>query len=213
MKEKFLAELIGTAFLLMIVVGSGIMAQTLFPGQTGLALLANSIATGGGLFALIQALGPVSGCHINPVVSLVEFLWGRLSGSALFVYVGAQILGAYIGVFLTHLMFQQDLLQLASVTRSGVNIFVSEIIATFGLISVIALAGKKHVEFAPLSIAAYITSAYWFTSSTSFANPAVTFGRMFTDTFTGINPAFFPMFLGAQLVGALGAYFLLRRLN
>lgn len=213
MNAKFWSELAGTAFLLMIVVGSGIMAQNLFPEQNGLALLANSIATGAGLFVLIQTLGPISGCHINPVVSLVEFLWGRLSKTALIAYLGAQILGAYVGVILTHLMFNQATFQIAAVDRSGVNIFISEVIATFGLISVIALAGKKHVEFAPISIAAYITSAYWFTSSTSFANPAVTFGRMFTDTFTGINPSFFLMFLGAQLVGAFGAFFILRKLN
>lgn len=211
MKAKFWSELLGTAFLMMIVAGSGIMAQNLFPGQNGLALLANSIATGAGLFVLIQCLGPVSGCHINPVVSLVEFLWRRLSKNDLGVYVCAQVMGAYIGVILTHLMFSQEVFQQASVDRSGLNIFISEIIATFGLISVIALAGKKHVEFAPISIAAYITSAYWFTSSTSFANPAVTFGRMFTDTFAGLNPEFFPMFLCAQLIGALAAFLLLRR--
>ena len=213
MSAKFWSELIGTAFLLMIVVGSGIMAQNLFPEQNGLALLANSIATGAGLFVLIQSLGPVSGCHINPVVSFVEFLWGRLSKTDLITYILAQVIGAYAGVILTHLMFNHETFQLAAVDRSGVNIFISEIVATFGLISVIALAGKKHVEFAPISIAAYITSAYWFTSSTSFANPAVTFGRMFTDTFTGINSSLFPMFLVAQVLGALGAYFLLKKLN
>ncbi|MFP5491449.1 MAG: aquaporin [Bacteriovoracia bacterium] len=211
MKAKFWSELLGTAFLMMIVAGSGIMAQNLFPGQNGLALLANSIATGAGLFVLIQCLEPISGCHINPVVSLVEFLKGRLSKKDFGVYVCAQVMGAYIGVILTHLMFNQEVFQQASVDRSGLNIFISEIIATFGLISVIALAGKKHVEFAPISIAAYITSAYWFTSSTSFANPAVTFGRMFTDTFAGLNPEFFPMFLCAQLIGALAAFLLLRR--
>lgn len=213
MKAKFWSELLGTAFLMMIVAGSGIMAQNLFPGQNGLALLASSLATGAGLFVLIQCLGPVSGCHINPVVSLVEFLWGRLSKKDLGVYMGAQVMGAYVGVILTHLMFNLEIFQLASVDRSGVNIFISEIVATFGLISVIALAGKKHVEFAPISIAAYITSAYWFTSSTSFANPAVTIGRMFTDTFAGLNPEFFPMFLCAQLIGALAAFLLLRKWN
>lgn len=213
MKVKFWSEFIGTAFLLMIVVGSGIMAQTLFPNQDGLALLANSIATGAGLFVLIQSLGPISGCHINPVVSLIECLWNRLSKGDLLIYIGAQFSGALTGVILAHLMFEQEVFQLSSTHRSGVNILISEVIATFGLISVIALAGKKHVEFAPISVAAYITSAYWFTSSTSFANPAVTFGRMFSDTFTGINPGFFPLFLCAQLLGSLGAFLILRKLE
>lgn len=210
MKAKFWSELIGTAFLLMIIVGSGIMGQRLFPGQDGLALLANSIATGAGLFVLIQSLGPISGCHLNPVVSLVEVLWGRLSKADAFFYVIAQFIGAYVGVLFTHLMFDHHVFEIASVDRSGANILISEAIATFGLISVIALSGKKHVEFAPISIAAYIMSAYWFTSSTSFANPAVTFGRMFTNSFCGIEPKYFLSFVGAQLIGAFGAFLILR---
>ncbi len=210
MKVRFFAELLGTAFLLMIVVGSGIMAQRLFPGQDGAALLANSIATGAGLFVLIQCVGPLSGCHLNPVVTLVELLWGRLSKQGAACYALAQFSGAYMGILSAHLMFEQRVFEIASVERGGGHLFVSEFVATFGLISVIALAGRKHVEFAPLSIAAYITSAYWFTSSTSFANPAVTFGRMFTDTFCGINPSNAPAFVAAQLLGATAAFVLLR---
>lgn len=211
MKEKFFSELFGTGFLVMIVLGSGIMAQNLYPGQIGAALLANSLATGAGLFVLIQSLGPISGCHINPVVSLVEMLWGNLSGKELGLYVLAQFLGAQLGIFLTHLMFRLPIIQIATTDRSGAHLFVSEIVATFGLLGVIALSGRKHVEFAPLSIAAYITSAYWFTSSTSFANPAVTYARMFTDTFGGMSPMnFLPLCL-AQILGALAAWFFLRK--
>lgn len=211
MKAKFWSELFGTAFLLMIVVGSGIMAQRLFPGQEGLALLANSLATGAGLFVLIQSLGPISGSHLNPVVSLVEYLWGRLAKSEASLYVLAQVLGAWVGVILTHLMFDQEVFQWASKHRSGMNIVFSEAIATFGLIAVIALSGRKHVELAPLSVAAYIVSAYWFTSSTSFANPAVTFGRIFTNSFAGIHPVDLLPFIGAQVTGGIVAYLLLRK--
>jgi len=210
---KFFSELIGTAFLLMIVVGSGIMAQNLFPGQTGAALLANSIATGAGLFVLIQSLGPLSGAHFNPAVSLIELLWKRLSQKEALFYIIAQFIGAYLGTLLTHVMFDQSVFQISGNDRTGLNLFVSEAVATFGLISVIALSGKKHVEFAPMSIAAYIVAAYWFTSSTSFANPAVTFGRIFTDTFTGIAPNGVLYFWGAQIIGALLAWGLLKKIK
>lgn len=212
MKVKFFSELIGTAFLLMIVVGSGIMAQNLFGESEGLALLANSLATGAGLFVLIQSLGPVSGSHMNPAVSLVEMFWGNLTRKEAGLYVVAQFSGALIGVWVTHLMFNLTVIQVSTMERAGAHLMVSEIVATFGLISVIALSGRKHVEFAPLSVAAYITSAYWFTSSTSFANPAVTVGRMFTDTFTGISPENFVYFVFAQIVGALLAWTVLRKL-
>jgi glycerol uptake facilitator-like aquaporin len=210
LREQLLAEFFGTAFLVMVVIGSGIMGQNLFPGQAGLALLANSIATGAGLFVIIQAVGPISGSHINPVVSLVELLWGKLSKKAAILYVLVQFAGAHTGIWLTHLMFDMPVLQLSATDRSGMHLFISEIVATFGLISVIALSGKKHVEFAPLSIAAYITSAYWFTSSTSFANPAVTYARMFTYTFGGMAPVNFVALATAQLIGAVMAWALLR---
>ncbi len=210
MNSKLLAEFLGTAFLVMIVIGSGIMAQNLFPGQVGLALLANSIATGAGLFVLIQSLGHISGAHLNPVVSLIELLWGRLQRKEAVLYVVVQMTGAFVGLLLTHVMFDLQAFDISKVQREGSNLLISEVIATFGLISVIALSGKKHVEFAPMSVAAYITSAYWFTSSTSFANPAVTFARMFTNSFGGMDPKhFIPMCL-AQFAGALLSWILLR---
>lgn len=211
MKQKVISEFFGTAFLVMIVLGSGVMAERLFQGQTGLALLANSIATGSGLFVLIQTLGPISGAHMNPVVSFVELLWSRLTSKEFFCYVGSQMAGAYLGVLIVHSMFGLPVFQVSEVERSGLNLLFSEVIATFGLISVIALAGKKHVEFAPLSVAAYITSAYWFTSSTSFANPAVTFGRLFTNTFGGMSPDHFPGFVAAQFLGAVLAWGIVRQ--
>lgn len=211
MKAKLFAEFFGTAFLVMIVLGSGIMGQTLFPGENGLALLANSIATGAGLFVLIQSLGPVSGAHMNPVVSLVEMIWRRLEKKDAVFYILAQMSGAYAGVLATHLMFNVPVFNLSTIERPGTHLWFSEVIATFGLISVIALSGKKHVEFAPLSVAAYITSAYWFTSSTSFANPAVTFARLFTNTFGGMSPSFYVPFLLAQISGSVIAGFLLRK--
>lgn len=210
MNSRLMAEFLGTAFLVMIIIGSGIMAQNLFPGQDGLALLANSIATGAGLFVLIQSLGHISGAHLNPVVSLIELLWGRLQKKETALYIVVQMTGAFVGLLLTHVMFNLQAFDISTVPREGSNILISEVIATFGLISVIALSGKKQVEFAPMSVAAYITSAYWFTSSTSFANPAVTFARMFTNTYGGMDPKhFIPMCL-AQTTGALLSWRLLK---
>jgi glycerol uptake facilitator-like aquaporin len=210
MKASFLGELFGTAFLLMIVVGSGIMGQSLSGGNEAIALLANALATGAGLFSLIKTLGSVSGAHFNPVVSLIEYFWGRLTLKNLISYWIAQITGAVIGVFLTHIMFNQEIFQLASKNRNEPHLWISEIVATFGLICTIALSGKKNVEFAPLSIALYIVSAYWFTSSTSFANPAVTIARALTNTFCGIAPNGILSFILAQVVGAVLAYLLLK---
>ncbi|WPU64366.1 MIP/aquaporin family protein [Peredibacter starrii] len=210
MKAKIVSEFLGTAFLVMIVLGSGIMGQNLFPGQVGLALLANSLATGAGLFVLIQCLGPISGAHINPVVSLVEMLWGQIDRKLVVGYILAQMAGAYLGVILTHVIFQLPVFQLSEIERLGSHLLLSEVIATFGLICTIALAGKKHVEFAPMSVAAYITSAYWFTSSTSFANPAVTFARNFTNSFGGMAINHYLPFVAAQLLGAIVAWVVLR---
>ncbi len=210
LRTRLLAEFLGTAGLLIVVVGSGIMGELLSQGNVAVALLANSIATGAGVFVLIQSLGPISGAHFNPVVSLVEALWGRLDKKNLLSYWLAQFLGAIAGVLITHVMFNQAIFQLSMKDRSSPNFWISEVIATFGLICTIALAGRKHVEFAPLSIAAYITGAYWFTSSTSFANPAVTVARMMTNTFCGIAPGGVPPFIGAQVLGGLSALFLLR---
>lgn len=210
LSSRVASEFLGTAFLLMVVVGSGIMGESLAQGNAAVALLANSLATGAGLFVLIQSLGPVSGAHFNPVVSLLEALWGRLNGRELLAYSAAQLSGAVAGVVVAHAMFDQALFQVASKSRDGLHLGISEFVATFGLIGTIALAGRKHVEFAPVSVAAFITSAYWFTSSTSFANPAVTLARMLTDTFCGIAPSSAPLFLAAQALGALTAYLLLR---
>ena len=213
MKVIFWAELIGTAFLVMIVLGSGIMAQNLFPNQPGAALLANTIATGTGLFALIQTLGTISGAHLNPVVSLVKCLWNRINKREFLTYAAAQMIGAYLGVISAHLMFNLPPFVISSVERSGYNLVFSEIVATFGLIMVIALSGKKHVELAPISVAAYIAAGYWFTSSTAFTNPAVTFARMFTNSFGGMSPRQFLPFVSAQVVGALLAWYVLRLLS
>lgn len=209
MKARFLSELFGTAFLLMIVVGSGIMGENLANGNVAIALLANSIATGAGLWVLIQSLGPISGAHFNPAVSLIELLWKRLTLRELVSYWLAQFSGAFMGVLSAHLIFGLKVFQISGKARTGINLGFSEFVATFGLISVIALAGKKHPDWAPFAIASYITSAYWFTSSTSFANPAVTFARMFTDTFCGIAPSGFALFCIAQIAGALCACLLL----
>ncbi len=213
MKVIFWAELIGTAFLVMIVLGSGTMAQNFFPDRPGLALFVNSLATGAGLFALIQTLGTISGAHLNPIVSLVELLWKRINRRELLFYVCAQMIGAYLGILSTHLMFNLPLFIVSSVERSGLHFVYSEVIATFGLIAVIALSGKKHVEFAPMSVAAYIAAGYWFTSSTAFTNPAVTFARMFTNTFGGMAPGHFLPFVLAQILGTVLAWFLLKKAN
>lgn len=210
MTKCFISEFLGTAFLLAIVVGSGIMGENLSQGNAAVALLANSIATGAGLFVLIRCLGPISGAHFNPVVSLVETLWGRISKIQLSVYWVAQFLGAVTGVFIAHLMFSLPLIQISEKHRDGFHLIFSEFIATFGLICVIAISGRKHVEWAPLTIAAYITSAYWFTSSTSFANPAVTVARSLTDTFCGIAPSGVVFFIAAQLFGSIAAFYITR---
>lgn len=213
MKQKLVAEFLGTPFLLMIVVGSGIMGESLAGGNVAVALLANSIATGAGLYVLIQCLGPISGAHFNPVVSFVEMLWGRLLKRELGAYVAAQVSGAIAGVWLAHAMFHQAILQVSAKNRAEPNLWLSEVVATFGLICTIALAGRKRVEAAPMSIALYITAAYWFTSSTSFANPAVTIARSLTSTFCGTEPFGVAPFIVAQFAGALLAFPLLKRLS
>ncbi|MGZ3699186.1 MAG: aquaporin [Bdellovibrionota bacterium] len=213
MKKRLLSEFLGTAFLLAIIVGSGIMGESLAGGNEAIALLVNSLATGAGLFVLIQCLGSISGAHFNPVVSLVEAFWGRLDRKSLLLYWCAQFLGAVLGVLLAHGMFHQAVFQISLKSRAMPHLWLSELVATFGLISTIALAGRKHVEFAPLSIAAYITSAYWFTSSTSFANPAVTVARMFTNTFCGIAPEGVLPFIGAQLLGGVLAFGVLKNVK
>ena len=199
------AEAIGTAFLLAIVVGSGIMGERLAQGNAAVALLANSIATGTGLYALIIVFGPISGAHLNPVVSAVSMWDGRLRLSHGFVYVLVQVSGAFVGVAAAHVMFELPIIQVSAHNRPTLGEGLGEVIATFGLVLVISLALKHRAEAIPLAVAAFITSAYWFTSSTSFANPAVTFARAMTDTFTGISPSSVPLFIGAQLIGGAAA--------
>lgn len=206
--RRYLAEFIGTAGLLIVVVGSGIMGESLAQGNAAIALLANSLATGAGLYALIQMFGAVSGAHFNPAVTLVEWLGKRVSLKDFFGYMLAQVLGGIVGVFLTHVMFGQKVLQLSTHVRSDFGLWVSEVIATLGLIMVIALTSKRNAEATPAAVALYITSAYWCTSSTSFANPAVTIARSLTDTFSGIHWAGVPGFVVAQVFGALLGMFL-----
>lgn len=205
----FLSEFLGTAFLLATIVGSGIMAENLAQGNAAIALLAISTSVGVGLFVLVQCLGEISGAHLNPVVSLVEAFWGRINRKTLLTYWIAQLLGGIAGVLITHAMYDQALLQVSLKDRSGTHFWISEFVATFGLICTVALAGKKHVEFAPLTVAAYIAAACWFTSSTAFVNPAVTIARMFTDTLCGISPASAPSFIVAQIAGAVFAFLIL----
>ena len=212
MKIRFFSEFIGTAFLLAVVVGSGIMGNNLAPGNPAVALLANSIATGAGLFVLIQSLGSVSGAHFNPVVSLVEFCSGRLLKRDLAFYWLAQFVGSIVGVLVTHLIFDLPILQMSKKTTAGWPLALSEFIATFGLIAVIAISSRKKGNWGPLTIAAYIVSAYWFTSSTSFANPAVTLARAFTNTFCGISIFSVPKYIFAQVFASLCAFRLVRSL-
>lgn len=199
MIRRLISEGLGTGFLLMAVVGSGIMAQTLFAGQPGGALLANALATGFALFALITVFGPVSGAHFNPVVTLVMALRGQIGRAESGAYVLAQVAGAVLGVWVAHGMFDQPVLQMSSHVRDGWALFLSEIVATFGL--VLTILGAPRGKEAAL-VASYIAAAYWFTASTSFANPAAAIARALTDSFAGIAPASVPAFLLAEVVGA-----------
>ena len=202
MKRKLVAEFLGSALLLAIVVGSGIMGERLAGGNTAIALLANSIATGAGLVALITIFGPLSGAHFNPVVSLAEAVMGRLAWRAVLPYLLAQFAGALAGVIAAHWMFELPTLMTSARVRSGAAQWWSEGVATFGLLTVILHGVRQRADAVPWLVGCYITAAYWFTSSTSFANPAVTLARSFTDTFAGIRPADVPAFMLAQIVGA-----------
>jgi glycerol uptake facilitator-like aquaporin len=203
-------ELIATAFLLVAVVGSGIMAERICGGNVGLALLANAIATGGALAALILAFGPQSGAHMNPVVTLAAAATGGLEWHAVPAYIGAQIAGAVLGVWLAHFMFELPILQISQHVRTGPAQWVAEIVATFGLLMVIWGCRAYRAPVTAFAVAAYITGAYWFTASTSFANPAVTIARAVSDTFAGIRPVDAPGFILAQLVALALALPLLR---
>ena len=210
--QRYLAEFLGSAFLLATVVGSGIMAENLAQGNTAIALLGNTLATGAILFVLITMLGPISGAHFNPAVSLVFMLRKELSLAMGAVYVLMQILGGIVGTFAAHLMFELDVLQTSQNSRTGAAQWFSEWVATFGLVLVILGTVKVKVEAVAISVGLYITAAYWFTASTSFANPAVTIARSLTDTFSGIVPAHAPGFIAMQLFGAWCALMVCHRL-
>ncbi len=213
LSQKLAAEALGSAFLLAAVVGSGIMGERLAGGNVAIALLANSIATGAALYALITMFAPLSGAHFNPVVTLVEHLAGRITRSDALAFVAAQCFGALIGVLAAHLMFELPLWLPSQHARTGGAQWFSEFVATFGLLSVILHGSRARAGAVPAMVACYITAAYWFTSSTSFANPAVTLARAFTDTFAGIRLSDTPMFMVAQLAGALAAWWLSRRMQ
>ena len=211
--RRFTAELVGTMFLLAAVVGSGIMAQLLAMGNIAIALLANSIATGAALVALILAFGPISGAHLNPAVTLADAWFGETAWRDVPVYLLAQVFGAIVGVSIAHLMFGEILFLVSRHARSGPSQLFSEFVATFGLLAVIWGCGRPRPSAIPYAVGAYITAAYWFTSSTSFANPAVTLARALTDTFTGIRPGDVPGFIAFQIAGALAASLLFRWLQ
>lgn len=210
LKRKLAAEFIGTAFLLAVVVGSGIMGENLSGGNVAIALLANTIATGAGLAFLILSFGDISGAHFNPAVTLTEAFRGKLSWREGSLYILWQVLGAFLGVGIANLMFDLPIYFASTKVRVGSSQFLSEFVATFGLIMVIQTGVKFRPQFVFLMVAAYITAAYWFTASTSFANPAVTLARSVSNTFAGINPNNVPMFLLAQMLGAFAATFVFR---
>lgn len=208
--RRLTAEAIGTAMLLAAVVGSGIMADRLSNGNGAIALLANAVATAAALVALILTFGPVSGAHFNPAVSIADASQGGLRWEDVPAYVVAQVVGAVLGVWLAHAMFGERLFMLSVHARSGPAQLVSEFVATFGLVSVIWGCSRRRSDAIPFAVAAYIAAAYWFTASTSFANPAVTLARALTDTFAGIRPLDVPGFIVAQCAGAAAATVLFR---
>jgi glycerol uptake facilitator-like aquaporin len=208
--RRAVAECVGTAFLLGAVVGSGITAQRLSGGNGALALLCNTLPTGAILTVLILTLGPVSGAHFNPAVSLSFTLQRKMPGSQAVAYIAAQLIGAVIGAWAAHLMFGLPMLQISTMVRSGWGIWFAEFVATFGLILTIYGCLTRAPEAVAYAVGLYITAAYWFTASTSFANPAVTVARALSDTFAGIAPSAVPAFIVAQLMGTLGALLLAR---
>ncbi len=203
--RRLIAESLGTAFLLAVVVGSGIMAERLAAGNSALALLANALATASGLIALILCFAPISGAHFNPLVTLSAAWQKEFVGSEVLPYILAQMLGAFAGVAAAHLMFELPLFFASEHARHGYAQWLSEFIASFGLIAVIISSGRSRPELTPFAVAAYICSAYWFTSSTSFANPAVTLARAASNTFAGIRPGDTLAFIFAQLLGMAAA--------
>ncbi len=210
MTRKLSAEFVGTAFLLAVVVGSGIMAETLSPDNVGVALLGNTIATGAILAVLILVYGPVSGAHFNPAVTIAFAIRGDISVRESALYIVVQILGAFAGTMVAHIMFDQPLLFASGHERTGAGQWVGELVATFSLLAAILGCLRWRPEAIPYAVGLVITAGYWYTSSTSFANPAVTLARSFTDTFSGIFPAHAPAFIVAQIAGAALAVFFFR---
>jgi len=212
MKNRiFIGEFIGSAFLVMIIVGSGIMAQNL-TRDFAVMLLANTLATGAGLFVLINSIANISGAHFNPVVTMTMYFTKKIKKDLIFTYISAQILGCLLGVMLANFMFDLPFIELSSKARPGFNIFIAEVIATFGLIFIIFGSLKNGTVAVAASVATYITAGYWFTSSTSFANPAVALARTFTDTFTGINYLNTPTYIVAEIIGGLLALFIIKKI-
>jgi glycerol uptake facilitator-like aquaporin len=211
--RAFISEFLGTLFLVATVVGSGIMAQNLSMGNQALALLANAIATGAILYVVITIFSEISGAHFNPVVSMVMFIMRKLSFSEFLVYVPVQIIGGILGTFLAHYMFEMSIIQFSTNVRTGSSQYFSEVIAAFGLLLTILLGSKQKPGSVATLVAFYITAAYWFTSSTSFANPAVTIARTLTDTFSGIQYGDTIPFIMSQILGGLLAYLVFRYLS
>lgn len=202
LRQRLAAEALGSFFLFAAVIGSGIMAETLSGGNVAIALLGNTLATGAILFVLITMLGPISGAHFNPAVSLVMVARRELPWRDVAPYFAAQLAGGLLGAFAAHLMFDLPILQLSEQARTGIGQWAGELIATFGLILTILMTAKHRPNAVAASVALYITAAYWFTSSTSFANPAITIVRSLTNSFAGISPTDVPPFIAAQLTGA-----------
>lgn len=200
---KYFAEFLGTFFLVAVVIGSGIMAQNLSAGNIAIALLGNTIPTGAILYVIIKMFGSISGAHFNPVVSFIFYLRKELSGSDLYKYIIVQIAGGLVAVFLVHYIFEIEIYQISTNIRGEFPLLISEIIATCGLIMTILFIRKNDESSVAIGVALFITAGYWFTSSTSFANPAVTIARVFTDTFTGIAPVSFIYFLSGQILGCI----------
>jgi len=203
--RRTLAEFLGTLFLLSAVIGSGIMAERLAGGNAAIALLCNTVATGAILIVLIQLFGPISGAHFNPAVTLMFAAKGQTRRGEALAYIPAQIIGAVLGGWLAHLMFAMPLFEVSTKMRDGVGQYVSEFVATFGLVATILGVGRFRADTVPVAVGLYITAAYWFTASTSFANPAVTLARSLTNSFSGIAPSSVPGFIIAQAAGVTAA--------
>ena len=211
-RRALLAEALGSLLLFTTVVGSGIMAERLAGGNVAIALLANTIATGAILFVLITMLGPISGAHLNPAVTLVMRLRGHLTTRVAIAYAAVQVVGGILGVWIAHAMFDLPIFQLSTKVRGGTGQLIGEAVATFGLLLTIIGTARVRPSATPGSVALFITAAYWFTSSTSFANPAIAMARSLSDSFAGIAPASVPGFIAAQLAGAIAAHLVADRI-